>query len=216
MRLADGVVRAVHESLEEFWFACDLFDTSESADAQPEWLFTDNETNSERHKNLPSESDFFKDAFHDYVIHQQHEISASQAAGTEVRRVHKRSIPAQVRSKRDSDAIDSFTPSRSFNHDCGGEAKRFGQEAFGESFDMTFGKRIAEADEFYETRIPDSLSDDRRQIMRQAYAGLLWTKQFYHYVVPTWVDGDPDVGRRFPIHACRDATAIGLTCSIAT
>ncbi len=57
-------------------------------------------------------------------------------------------------------------------------------------FDEIFVKRIEEADEYYASRIEDCHSPDRKAIMRQAYAGLLWTKQFYHYVVSTWLKGD--------------------------
>src|SRR6185436_15820909 len=49
-----------------------------------------------------------------------------------------------------------------------------------------------EADEFYETVIPAHLSHDARLVMRQAFAGMLWSKQFYHYVIEQWLDGDPD------------------------
>ena len=51
----------------------------------------------------------------------------------------------------------------------------------------------AEADEFYATVIPPDLSDDARNVMRQAFAGMLWSKQFYHYVVSEWLEGDPAV-----------------------
>jgi hypothetical protein len=73
-----------------------------------------------------------------------------------------------------------------------GKAGKFAQVAFDESFDSCFDDRRRESDEFYQSRIADSLSEDRRAIMRQAYAGLLWTKQFYHYSVRTWLDGDPN------------------------
>ena len=58
-------------------------------------------------------------------------------------------------------------------------------------FDAIFKQRLDEADEFYEELQPDHLNDDDRAIQRQAFAGLLWTKQFYHYGVQLWLDGDP-------------------------
>ncbi len=64
LRFNGDVSRPIHESLEQFWFACDDM-------SQPEnwaWLFTDNETNAKRHPDFPSESEYYKDAFHDYVI----------------------------------------------------------------------------------------------------------------------------------------------------
>ncbi|MES1256088.1 MAG: glucosidase [Acidobacteriota bacterium] len=73
-------------------------------------------------------------------------------------------------------------------------------EPFG-PFDDVFAARQAEADAFYETVIPHALSDDARAVARQALAGLLWSKQYYHYVVKDWLAGDPaqpapDAGRR--------------------
>ncbi|HWB54023.1 MAG TPA: hypothetical protein VG722_07515, partial [Tepidisphaeraceae bacterium] len=64
-------------------------------------------------------------------------------------------------------------------------------EAFGEAFDQTISQRIAEADEFYEERIPPGAGPDGQRVCRQGYAGLLWSRQFYNYVVDEWLDGDP-------------------------
>jgi hypothetical protein len=60
-----------------------------------------------------------------------------------------------------------------------------------DAFDDIFADRIREADEFYATVIPPALSDDSKTIMRQAFAGLMWSKQYYHYVVEEWLEGDP-------------------------
>ena len=61
------------------------------------------------------------------------------------------------------------------------------KDAFG-SFDRTFKIRIADADEFYERVAPHSLNEDQRRVHRQAVAGMLWSKQFYHYDVDVWLD----------------------------
>jgi len=66
-----------------------------------------------------------------------------------------------------------------------------GTNDFAEGFDGVFIARKKEADEFYESRIPKELSADARHVMRQAYSGMLWSKQFYHYDVYTWLEGDP-------------------------
>jgi hypothetical protein len=58
-------------------------------------------------------------------------------------------------------------------------------------FDRVFQERIREADEFYAERLPKGLSEDEARVVRQAYAGLLWSKQFYHYIVADWLEGDP-------------------------
>jgi hypothetical protein len=59
------------------------------------------------------------------------------------------------------------------------------------AFDKTFSLRKDEADEFYATVIPQDLSADAQNVMRQGFAGMLWSKQFYHYVVKDWLQGDP-------------------------
>src|SRR5205807_1225418 len=66
-----------------------------------------------------------------------------------------------------------------------------GTNDFGKGFDGLFAARIKDADEFYASRIPEELSADARNVMRQSYAGMLWSKQFYHYDVQTWLEGDP-------------------------
>jgi len=62
---------------------------------------------------------------------------------------------------------------------------------FGDDFEIVFARRTRESDEFYDTVIPRRLSEDGKRVMRQAFAGLLWSKQFYHYDVQRWLDGDP-------------------------
>ena len=58
-------------------------------------------------------------------------------------------------------------------------------------FDSVFSNRLREADEFYDTVIPKNLSKDAQAVMRQSLGGLLWSKQFYHYVIDEWLNGDP-------------------------
>ena len=65
-----------------------------------------------------------------------------------------------------------------------------GKNAFA-GFDKMFALRISEADEFYSTVIPQDLSADAQNVMRQGFAGMLWSKQFYHYVIKDWLQGDP-------------------------
>ncbi|NND98552.1 MAG: glucosidase [Pirellulaceae bacterium] len=185
MRLVDDVVRSHHESLQEFWFACDKMQTSDDW----AWLFTDNETNADRHPDLPSESDFYKDAFHDYVVQGHTKAVNPKQRGTKCAAYGFQKIGAGesvVVRLRLTHKSESFIA-----NECEGEPKQFAEKAFGPSFDQTLQDRIADADEYYETRIPKSLTPQRQEIMRQAYAGLLWTKQFYHYAVATWINGDP-------------------------
>jgi Glycosyl hydrolase family 63 C-terminal domain len=62
---------------------------------------------------------------------------------------------------------------------------------FGPEFDRVFADRIRDADEFYEERTPAAATAEERRVLRQGYAGLLWSKQFFHYVVEHWLEGDP-------------------------
>lgn len=186
MRLKDGVVQTFHETLEQFWFACDGPNSGEGWS----WLFTDNETNRERHPGLPSESNFYKDGFNNYVVlGDSHAVNPDQR-GTKCACYGLMMIPAG--ESREIRLRLTHVGESIVTEEAGGDAARFAQVAFGDSFDQCFEDRIREADAFYEDRIPTSLSMDRRNIMRQAYAGLLWTKQFYHYSVNTWLDGDPN------------------------
>ena len=124
----------------------------------------------------PTKARYVKDAFHDYVIHGRSDAVNPAATGTKAAAHYVLNIAAQ-----DSTTVEL----RLFAEE---EAPR---EPFGADFDRVFADRIGEAEEFYRNRIPPGASDDDRRISRQAYAGLLWTKQFYHYVVKEWLDGDP-------------------------
>ena len=66
-----------------------------------------------------------------------------------------------------------------------------GANDFGTGFDHLFDLRQKEADDFYASRVPKDISEDARSVMRQALSGMLWSKQFYHYDVLTWLSGDP-------------------------
>ena len=185
MRLKDNVVQTFHESLDEFWFTCD----AAGSDGWT-WLFTDNETNTKRYPDLPSESDYFKDAINDYVVLGDTRAVNPNQRGTKCGVYGLIMIPAgetrQIRLRL------THTKSPLVTDEAKNDPSTFAELAFADSFESTFENRIAEADEFYADRIPHSLPPERQATMRQAYAGLLWTKQFYHYSVSTWLDGDPN------------------------
>ncbi len=175
LRLKDGVVACHHDTLGDFYFGTDITD-----DGDWSWLFTDNETNANRHPGVPSESEFSKDAFHEFVVGGNTKAVNPAQQGTKCAAYGLMVIPSggsrvmRLRLKRSD---ENQTP------------QQFREQAFVD-FDEIFAKRIAEADEYYASRIEDCHSPERKAIMRQAYAGLLWTKQFYHYVVSTWLKGD--------------------------
>jgi 6-phosphogluconolactonase len=165
-RVHPGALRATHATLGTFDF---------SADRQGELLFTENESNRERLWGVPNPHPHVKDAFDDVVLHGRTE-AADRHAGTKAAFWYDLKIApgkSEVLRLRLS-AIDEVPP-----------------ELFGPAFDATMDDRKREADAFYVHKTPPAATDDERAVLRQAWAGLLWTKQFYHYVVQDWLDGDP-------------------------
>jgi hypothetical protein len=162
-----GSVRVEHRHLGVRWWYLD------SQPSSPELLFTENETNFERLFGAPNASPFVKDAFHEYVVNGRRDRVNPDRAGTKAA-AHYRSLlePGAALTVRTRFA------DRPLNGPFAG-------------FDQILARRIAEADEFYATVQPRELDDDERLVQRQAFAGLLWSKQFYHYSVGLWLDGDP-------------------------
>ncbi len=140
----------------------------------PTLLFTENETNNRRLYQSPNASPYVKDAFDRYVIHGDHDAVNPAGTGTKAAaHYHLRveaGASATVRLR-----LCEILP-------AGG--------GIGSDFSQILSDRKSDADEFYEIVIPQDLSADARSVMRQAFGGLLWSKQFYHYVVKEWLDGD--------------------------
>jgi hypothetical protein len=170
---ADGLLVADHSSLGIFYLAAEATE----ATGEREWLFTENETNAQRLYGAQNASPFVKDAFHEYVIKGRRESVNREARGTKAAAHYRVEIPAG----------GEVTVRLRLFHE-----KEAPAEIFGEEFDETFAARVAETEEFYESIIPQKLSADERRVVRQAYAGLLWSKQFYHYDVEAWLEGDPN------------------------
>jgi hypothetical protein len=161
---------ADHSSLGRFRLAWDSTET----EAKP--LFTDNETNFQRLYGVPNQNPYVKDAFDRYLVRREHAAVNPSATGTKAALHYLLRIPAGARQTLQLRLFaDSEAPA----------------ERFGQSFDQTFAERIDEADEFFAARLDAHLTDEERRISRQAYAGLLWSKQFYHYDLRTWLEGDP-------------------------
>jgi hypothetical protein len=172
------------------------------AHGQPELLFTENETNNARLFNGRNRSPYVKDAFHEYVIRADKSAVNPAEAGTKMAARYLLELgPSQSSVVKlrltdieplggmdaDSKAIGTIT---SPAHQERAEDVP-GTNDFEAGFDRLFAVRKTEADEFYASRIPDHLSSDARNVMRQSYAGMLWSKQFYHYDIKTWLEGDP-------------------------
>ncbi|MCP9439751.1 MAG: glucosidase [Nitrospira sp.] len=171
-RLDDTALLAEHHRLGRFRFTVEPV----GGEPAPTFLFTENETNMRKLFGVANSSPYVKDAFHDYVIHGRTEAVNPTFVGTKAAALYRLAVPAGgqvvVRARLSPEEEAPTSP-------------------FGRLFDRVFEKRINEADRFYETVIPSELSDEERQVARQAYAGLLWTKQSYFYVVREWLEGDP-------------------------
>ncbi len=140
----------------------------------PEILFTENETNSDRLFGSAC-GPHVKDAFHEYLISGRADAVNPAGVGTKAAAHFRVEVPAgssvTLRARLTDEGEASTLPF--------------------DGFEQVFAERIAEADEFYAARLPATATGDERQVLRQAYAGLLWTKQFYCYVVNEWLAGDP-------------------------
>ena len=139
-------------------------------DTPREILFTENESNIERLWNYPNGQRHFKDAFHDYVVGGRRDAVNPLGSGTKACGLYVLDVPA---------AGSSVISLRLTKGESAGD------------FDQIFSSRKQEADEFYDSFIPRNLSEDARAVERQAFAGLLWSKQYYHYVIEQWLAGDP-------------------------
>jgi hypothetical protein len=166
------VLRAVDDSTVELtesyygkrWLHCG---------GDPQLLFTENDTNYVRVFGGPAGARYVKDSFHDYIIHNDTEAVNPNRAGTKGAAHYAMELAPS----------SSATIYLSLSDDQLGLSPAL--------LEQTFADRIAEADAYYATIIPKELSDDARNVMRQACAGMMWSKQFFHYVVKDWLDGDP-------------------------
>lgn len=161
-----SVIEASHSTLGNRWLYCE---------GNTELLFTDNETNYERLFGLNNSSPYVKDGINEYVVNGRTAAVNPKRIGTKFAAHYTLQLaPGETKiiRLRLSDVQTLPNP-------------------FGTDFDTTLKTRIAEADEFYQRICPFPMSEDERNIQRQAFAGLLWSKQYYHYVVHNWLNGDP-------------------------
>ncbi len=146
--------------------------------APPDAIFTENDTNVRRLDSaFAGEQGFTKDGFDRYLVHGEAEAVNPERKGTKAAFVHRLGVGAgasatlRFRLVREDEA----------------EPPAMNVAAF----EAAFALRLAEADAFYGVVIPEGCSADERAVARQAYAGLLWSKQFYYYVAARWAEGDP-------------------------
>jgi hypothetical protein len=141
----------------------------------PELLFCDNESNSRRLWNSPG-SQYPKDGINDYIIHGASTVNPDKMGTKASAHYHRVLGPGESFVVRVRLTTEDW-PS--------------GENPLNSEFDGIIATRKLEADEFYANIIPDDLSLDARNVTRQCFGGLLWTKQFYHYEVRQWLSGDP-------------------------
>jgi hypothetical protein len=146
-----------------------------TAPGAPELLFTENETNTQAVFGYDNGARYTKDAFHRYVV-QGHTGAVNP---------EERGTKGAARYVLTVAAGETVTLRLRLNAASPGASDAFG------AFDDIVAVRKREADAFYDTVIPTGLSDDAKNVARQAVAGLLWSKQYYHYVVKDWLRGDP-------------------------
>jgi hypothetical protein len=158
---AAAVVAASHPELGERFLACE---------GAAELLFTENETNTARLFNTPNRTPYVKDGIHEYVVHGRREAVNPAHTGTKAAAHYPLTIgPGQSKTVRLrlSDAAPGA--------------------AAAPAFQAAMQARLKDADEFYASVIPSSLDPDGALVMRQALAGMLWSKQFYYYDVDQWL-----------------------------
>ena len=165
-----AVIRASHTVLGDY----DLF-----CNSPDDLFFTENESNSEWLWGIPNSKPFVKDSINNRIVSGRIDHVNSAGFGTKAAAHYKFNIPAN-----EAISIRLRLTRASAN-------KKRSNEPFAD-FEEIFTKRRAEADEFYGEIAPSSLTEEQRGVQRQAFAGLLWSKQFYHYIVDQWLDGDPD------------------------
>lgn len=161
------------------------------AEGAPEMLFTENDTNAERLFGQKSRSPYVKDAFHRFLINREPGAVNPALKGTK----------AAAHYDMEIEPGKSWTVQLRLLDRNPGDSKASGEEYFGAAFQEIIASRQREADEFYAQRISPDLSEDAKLVQRQAFAGLLWGKQSYHYDVLRWLKGDstqptPDPLRR--------------------
>jgi hypothetical protein len=163
-----AAVRLMHARLGHRWWYVRGADG-----AVPDVLVTENETNTERLFGTPNASPYVKDGIDAAVVRGQRDRVNPAGVGTKAA-AHVRAIVPPG---------ESFTVEVRFTD-------REMKKPFAD-FEVAFDRRRREADEFYAAVHGSNLSEDERRVQRQAYAGLLWSKQFYHYSIDLWIDGDP-------------------------
>ena len=167
-----NLIEATHRALGTYQLAAESVDR---------FLFTENESNATRLWNLPGEQKFVKDSINDSIVQNRLDVVNALNEGTKAAAHYQftlgpnesRRIRLRLRRIEDPPPPDALNVSF-------------------RDFDTVVAARKAQADAFYAELAPPDLEEDHRLIQRQAFAGLIWNKQFYRYIVEQWLEGDPD------------------------
>ncbi|MEM7800800.1 MAG: glucosidase, partial [Chloroflexota bacterium] len=160
----EGIIQTEHDQLDPYQLFCDGDELT---------IFTENETNMERLFGSPNRTPFVKDAFHRHIINHESGVVNPTNTGTKCAVVYEGEI-----APGESNTIRLRLTNLDFD------------DPFAD-FDALFEQRVAETDEFYAEIQKVTLSEDERNVQRQAFAGMMWTKQLYYYDIHQWLKGDP-------------------------
>jgi hypothetical protein len=152
-------------------------------------LFTENETNSQHLFNQPNATPYVKDAFHEHVVHKREGALNPSGMGTKMAADCEVTIPAKSPFVLRMRLVEvGRTPPTAIASDL-----------FGKGYEQIFAARKKEADSFYELIMPQGSSEDERNVIRQALAGMLWSKQYYFFDLDQWLTDhghSPLLGKR--------------------
>jgi hypothetical protein len=204
---ATPAIQASHPVLGDYLLFCD---------SPAELIFTENETNFQKLWGTPNRTPYVKDSFHDYIIADRTAAVNPAQTGTKAAAVYRKIIgpgetatlrlrltmvraasPAtqtQAASKKRTEPSQKPAYMPAYRLPPPEYYAYFIPEKLDplfQDFDSTFQARLDEADEFYTGLFPPNLTPELRQVERQALAGMLWSKQFYYYIVSRWIQGDP-------------------------
>jgi hypothetical protein len=164
MRLDDNAIVATPEEMGEYRFYWE---------GGPTPLFCENESNAPRLWGQGDPGGFYKDAFNEYIVEKRKDAVNPAGTGTKAGLLYKTTIPAGGQIELRLRLVKGTRP-----------------EPFG-IFNAIFDRRHEQADLFYADLQRGIDDPDARRVQRQALAGLIWSKQFYYYDVPEWLEGDP-------------------------
>ena len=172
-----AIIKVDHSEMGDYRFYCE---------GDPSLLFTENETNTERIFGTPNQSPFVKDGINDYIVHDHKKAVNPESNGTKAAAKYSLTLEpgksAVIRLRLTKNPSDIFKP-------------------FDDLFDGIVDSRKHDTDDFYHTVIPARLGADEANVMRQALAGMMWSKQFYYYDIDRWLGergSDPALASRKP------------------